>query len=151
MVNYSIFDIANWFLTKEQMSHRKLQKLCYYAVAWGYALLDRAICDNSEFEAWVHGPVSPMLYEKYQGNGWVELKPDEDFSCTFDDVTLDLLESTWITYGHHTGNSIAALTHTELPWISARIGLEANEPSSSLIDVHDMKRFYKSIYIGGEA
>ena len=31
---YSVFEIANWFLLKESMSHKKLQKLCYYAQAW---------------------------------------------------------------------------------------------------------------------
>ena len=25
---YSIFDVANWFLSKESMTHKKLQKLC---------------------------------------------------------------------------------------------------------------------------
>ena len=37
---YSVFDIANWFLTKGQMTHKKLQKLCYYAKAWYLALYD---------------------------------------------------------------------------------------------------------------
>lgn len=31
---YSIFDIAGWFLEKEPMPHKRLQKLCYYALAW---------------------------------------------------------------------------------------------------------------------
>ena len=35
---YSVFDIANWFLLKEEMTQKKLQKLCYYAQAWCYAL-----------------------------------------------------------------------------------------------------------------
>lgn len=28
---YSVYDIADWFLSKEEMAHKKLQKLCYYA------------------------------------------------------------------------------------------------------------------------
>lgn len=35
---YSVFDVANWFLAHETMMHKKLQKLCYYAQAWFYAL-----------------------------------------------------------------------------------------------------------------
>nr|DAX92906.1 MAG TPA: hypothetical protein [Caudoviricetes sp.] len=31
----SVFDIANWFLTKEAMTPKKLQKLVYYYFAWG--------------------------------------------------------------------------------------------------------------------
>ena len=151
MTKYDIFDIANWFLEKERMSHKKLQKLCYYAVAWGYALLKRPICHNDEFQAWAHGPVSPILNEKYKGNAWAELSPDDDFECNLDNITLDLLESIWITYGHHTGNSIAALTHTELPWLNARMGLAGDEPSTTRVEPDDMQKFYQSIYTGSEA
>ena len=84
-------------------------------------------------------------------NAWAELSHDDNYKCNFDNVTLDLLESVWITYGHHTGNSIAALTHTELPWLNARMGLVGDEPSTTRIKPDDMQRFYQSIYTGGEA
>lgn len=29
----TILDLADWFLAKEHMTNKKLQKLCYYAVA----------------------------------------------------------------------------------------------------------------------
>ena len=38
-MKYNIFDIANWFLSKESMPQKKLQKLCYYAKAWSLVLL----------------------------------------------------------------------------------------------------------------
>ena len=62
---YSVFEVANWFLTKEAMTHKKLQKLCYYAQAWCYALKGYRLMDTV-FEAWVHGPVSPVLYDKFK-------------------------------------------------------------------------------------
>ena len=34
----TIFDVADWFLSKEAMTPKKLQKLCYYYKAWGLAL-----------------------------------------------------------------------------------------------------------------
>jgi len=54
----TVYDLANWFLNKSRMSHKKLQKLCYYAVAWHYTLYDSKLVLDDEFEAWVHGPVS---------------------------------------------------------------------------------------------
>lgn len=45
-MTYSILDIANWFLSKEPMTHKKLQKLCYYAQAWGLALYNIRIMDT---------------------------------------------------------------------------------------------------------
>ena len=151
MAKYDIFDIANWFLTKENMAHKKLQKICYYAVAWGYALLKRPICANDEFQAWEHGPVSLLLYDKYKGNAWVELQPDCDYATLFDNVTEDLLESIWLTYGEQTGNALEALTHSELPWIKARGSSGAVDKCTAPIDIKDMEDFYMSIYTGGDA
>ena len=53
--------VAQYFLSKESMSHKKLQKLCYYAQAWYLANYGKPLMPN-RFEAWVHGPVSPDLY-----------------------------------------------------------------------------------------
>ena len=33
-----VMDVANWFLSQSSMTHKKLQKLCYYAQAWHCAL-----------------------------------------------------------------------------------------------------------------
>lgn len=150
-MEYSIFDIANWFLTKEQMNHIKLQKLCYYAVAWGFALLDRPICMEPEFQAWINGPVSPHLYEKYKNSGWLKHKPDKDFNVEFEDETLELLESVWTTYGDHTANSLIVQTHIDIPWQKARVGLSYNEMSQAVVDPKDMKEFYLSVYEGCDA
>lgn len=31
---HDLCEVAEWFLRKEPMTHKKLQKLCYYAQAW---------------------------------------------------------------------------------------------------------------------
>lgn len=146
---YSIFDIAEWFLQKESMTHKKLQKMCYYAQAWAYALLDEPIICDSAFQAWVHGPVSPELYDKFKGNGWKDLYP-ENRNINFDNKTTELLESVYETYKDFSGNALEALTHSELPWQNARKGYETNEISNMPINPDDMKEFYLSIYSGGE-
>ena len=60
---YSVYEIANWFLNKGSMTQKKLQKLCYYAQAWCYALKGERLI-KSDFQAWIHGPVSPALYDR---------------------------------------------------------------------------------------
>ena len=47
----------------------KLQKLVYYAQAWHLALRDVPLFEE-DFEAWVHGPVIPALYQEYKKFGW---------------------------------------------------------------------------------
>lgn len=145
---YDILDIAQWFLSKESMTPKKLQKLTYYAEAWSNALFERHLISDDNFEAWVHGPVSPKLYKEYKGYKWQEIPEKEDNSSVFKDEDLDLLESVWVTYGHNSANDLEALTHTESPWINARIGLNEDESSNNIISTEDMKDYYSRIYIG---
>lgn len=144
-----IVEISDWFLSKDGLTHKKLQKLCYYAVAWGWALMNRPIAKNSEFQAWVHGPVSPLLYEKYKENGWNTL-PRPKTSATLPEDVVQLLESVWATYGDKGGNELEVLSHIELPWRNARIGVKEDERSTNVVDVDDMRRYYKSIYQGDD-
>ena len=140
----SIEDVADWFLTKEPMTHKKLQKLCYYTVAWGWALMDRSIIRNDEFQAWVHGPASPVLWKKYKGNGWNDIPQVEKVANIPNDVQ-ELLESVWITYGKKSGNELEALSHAELPWKKARQGEPSDAQLTNPIDSAVMKDFYNSI------
>ncbi|MDX2776654.1 DUF4065 domain-containing protein [Streptomyces caniscabiei] len=141
-----ITDIANWFLSKESMTHKKLQKLCYYAIAWGWALMDKPVSSNSKFEAWIHGPVSPVLYAKYRDSGWNNL-PQPQKTKKISGELIELLESVWITYGGKGGNELEALSHKESPWIKARKDLSDFDASSESISPDDMKTYYRSIYI----
>lgn len=148
MKTYSIFDVSDWFLSKSEMTHKKLQKLSYYFVAWGNALYNINLVNDTEFEAWVHGPVSPVLYERYKGSGWVDIPQKADNNTVFDDKAMDLLESVWITYGDKSANELEVLTHLEEPWKNARKGLGEFEPSNKVISNADMRTYYSSIYIG---
>jgi len=140
----NIQDLANWFLTKESMTHKKLQKLCYYAVAWGYTLTSNKIIEDDEFQAWVHGPVSRTLFETYRDNGW-NLLPSYSGSINFPDNIIEILESVWSTYGDKGGNELEALSHSEKPWIEARAGLADSALSANVISTSAMKEFYNSI------
>jgi len=145
---YSIFEIANWFLEKEPMTHKKLQKLCYYAQAWSYALRNTPIMD-SDFQAWIHGPVSPILFQKYKGTAFEELMPDKNYiNPNLTNEELEFLNNVWETYGDSTGNSLEVLTHKELPWIKARIGCGTYDKCETIIKPRDMRDYYRSIYAG---
>ena len=143
-----ILDVATFFLNKEAMSQKKLQKLCYYAEAWSQALRNKSIAHNSYFEAWVHGPVNPILRGKYKDFGWKDIPKSEisDILNDAEDGVVGLLESVWLTYGDKDGDSLEILTHQERPWIEARAGLGEFEPSHSIISTETMRDFYLSIY-----
>ena len=144
---YSIFIIANWFLSKEEMTHKKLQKLCYYAQAWCYALNNYRLI-SSDFQAWIHGPVSPALYDRFKCFGYQAIKIKKKSESNIESKDIELLEDVWDTYGDKTGNALEALSHRELPWLEARKGFATDERCSVVISPDNMKRYYKSIYLG---
>lgn len=147
MRKISIFDISDWFLSKEEMIPKKLQILSYYFVAWEYALFDTSFVSDTVFQAWINSPISPELYDKYKDYGWDNIKQKQDNSSLFDSKVLELLESVWLTYGDKSANELEALTRSEYPWKNARKGLKEREISNKTIDSEDMKRYYRSIYI----
>jgi len=142
---YNIIDLGKWFLNKSSMSHKKVQKLCYYAVAWHYALYDSKLVESDYFEAWVHGPVSPIIWNEYKGYGWTPI-PKIDEKIEFDCDTEEFLEIVLNTYDEYSGHQLEALTHEEEPWQEARNGLEDCKPSNNLINPATMGKYYRSIY-----
>ena len=144
MGKYSIFEVANWFLSKSEMTHKKLQKLCYYAQAWNYAIRGDRLID-SDFQAWVHGPVSPALYERFKEFGSDAIKLVGEYECKIKEEDIAFLEDIWETYGDLTGNALEALSHRELPWILARNGYTPDERCSVVISPESMASYYKSI------
>lgn len=143
---FTVFDIANWFLSKESMTHKKLQKLCYYAQAWYLALYDEKLIDG-DFEAWIHGPVNPYLYYEYKDYRWNEIRKKRK-KPSLDNTTNDFLERVWATYGDCDGHQLEAFTHEETPWINARKGLGPWESSKNIISTEDMKNYYYDLYSG---
>lgn len=144
---YSVFDVANWFLSKEEMTQKKLQKLCYYAQAWCYALKGFRL-EDTDYQAWIHGPVSPALWERFKSFGYDPIRIKGNYTAPIAEEDVKLLEDVWDTYGDNTGNALEALTHRELPWLEARRGYEPDERCTVVISPNTMASYYKSIYCG---
>ncbi|MCK6203918.1 DUF4065 domain-containing protein [Bacillus infantis] len=146
----NIFNVADFFLNRVEteqggsITHLKLQKLCYYAQAWFLALEDKKLFSD-RFEAWVHGPVNPDLFQKYRDFQWQNLQSVTEFdSSVFSQEELDHLEETWEIYGKYDGKYLEDLTHQEDPWILARDGYEPTERCNNVIDVNHMAMYYRS-------
>lgn len=141
----SVKDVAKWFLHKESMTHKKLQKLCYYAQAWHCALLGKPLF-TEEIQAWVHGPVCPELYHHYSNYKWNNIpKFNKEVPC-FSEKTTHLLESVYVTYKDFSGDELETLTHSEKPWKKARAGLEPWESSTNVIELDIMAEYYRKKY-----
>lgn len=138
-----IFDLAHAFLNIESMTHKKLQKLCYYAKAWYLAINDTNLI-KEQFEAWVHGAVQPELYQEYKiyGFGYIPLYTN---IATIPEEFISFAKEIYESYGDLNGDELEQLNHTEMPWLKARNGLKPWQGCNNIIKENDMKIFYRSL------
>jgi uncharacterized phage-associated protein len=141
----TVFDISDVFLNMEEMTNKKLQKLCYYSQAWHLAFYKKSLVKN-KFEAWVHGPVCPELYDKYKVYGWDNIPRVFAVPENIDGDIYEFLEQIFETYGKFSGDQLETLTHSELPWKQAREELEEWEPSHNIISEEIMLSYYRKVY-----
>jgi uncharacterized phage-associated protein len=153
--SYTPRNIADWFLCQvdrdagDSITHKKLQKLVYYAQAWSLALNGRPLF-NDELQAWRHGPVPRDLFDSFSGNGWQALPlPDQDKCSACNRLIADddvaLLEEVIEIYGGLTASRLEALTHNEEPWLEARAGLPLEASCTTNISKTTMKKFYSEL------
>lgn len=142
----NVRDIASWFLGQQSMTHKKIQKLCYYAQAWYCALYDGTPLFEDEIQAWVHGPVIPSLYPVYADYKWSVI-PQKSFDASvFNEKVTAVLEAVYNTYGNLSGDQLENLTHSEDPWIQARGSLKPWETSTTPIPCVIMRDYYARKY-----
>lgn len=98
------------------ITNLKAQKLVYYAQGMSYALLGVQLFEE-DFEAWLHGPVIPSLYEslKQFGNNQLEIDTEYD-DRLFSDQQLDIIVRTYKTFGQYSAWKLRDMTHQEAPW-----------------------------------
>lgn len=139
-------NIAQWFLSKNSMTHKKIQKLCYYAQAWYCALYDGTPLFADEIQAWVHGPVVPSLYPVFADYKWTDIPKCEFDASSLDEKAVNVLDAVYNTYGGFSGDQLESLTHSEKPWIESRGTLKPWETGTTPISCRSMREFYQRKY-----
>lgn len=138
------FQVANYFIwlaneTGSFISNLKLQKLVYYAQAWHLALYDTPLFEE-DFEAWIHGPVIPQLYQKYKKFGWHPI--DEEVTLNLSPNIITFLEEVAQEYFACDAYELEQMTHIEAPWNQARVNLSPDDPSNQIIGKEWLKEYY---------
>lgn len=136
----STSNLAQIALSFSEMSNKKLQKICYYIYSWYLAVYGTPIADT-EFEAWVHGPVSPRIYNLYKRYGWNDIPQFVGFLPVEDEV-IRFAYCVCNYYNQFSADELEEMTHNELPWIKAREGVKPYESSRKVINDYDIKNFY---------
>lgn len=123
-----------------EITTMKLQKLVYYCQVW-HLVHQRVPLFAQPIKAYKEGPVVEDLYRKhrrlYHIDTWRYGKAS----------TLDFAEAAtvdWVvrTYGVFSAESLSRMTHLELPWRAARVGLSEGDRGDDEISVSLMRDYY---------
>ena len=132
----NVFQVSNYFISKsipgsrENITNLKLQKLLYFAQ--GAYLAKHGIHDplfNEEIKAWAHGPVVPIVYQKYSDYKFMEIdkRGTEDILIEIRQAEeqntkryLETLDEVWEKYKNYNGKELEKITHDEGPWKDIR-------------------------------
>lgn len=140
------FDIANYFIflantSGSFISNLKLQKLVYYAQAW-YLVNYSVPLFQEDFQAWIHGPVIPSLYQKYKAFGW---KPIIEYiELNLPQEVIEFLEEVSDIYFACDAYELEKMTHEEDPWIEARGDIPPDAPSEEVITKESIMKYYSA-------
>jgi uncharacterized phage-associated protein len=142
----SCFNVAGYFIrfankTGSFLNNLKLQKLVYYAQAWHLALHDTPLFPE-DFQAWVHGPVIPELYQEYKKFGGQRILKDADPKLPKN--VEDFLDEVAKKYFACDPYELEQMTHAEDPWKLARGDMLPEKLSDTVIKQEWMKEYYKS-------
>lgn len=157
MTRASCSDVADFFIalanvSGEPITNLKLQKLVYYSQAWHLAIWGKPLF-SGHFEAWVHGPVCPTLYQQYKAFRWMPIEKDLDeedlkkMRKAFGPTISEFLDEVAEEYMGMTAYDLERLVHSEGPWQWARGPLPEDAPSRNVIHDEWMKEFYESFVV----
>ena len=138
MLNATI--IGQYFLSKNpELTDIQIQKLVYYAYSW-YMVKNKGekLFEESP-QAWIHGPVFRTLFDSMKD--YKRFSKTDEIEKIEKNIT-DFLDVIYEIYGKYSGNELERMTHSELPWIKARIGLKPYEFSQNTILDEDIMKCY---------
>jgi uncharacterized phage-associated protein len=140
----NILDVARYLLSLGPMNHKKLQKICYYIQAWHLAFTGEPLIDT-EFQAWAHGPVSPVLYQAYREWGGLTIPKItyEQYNLNIPEKFKTFIKAVYELYKKYTADELEFFTHKESPWIDARGDVPEGQPCKNVIPNDSIKNFYK--------
>jgi len=148
----AVHDVCDYIIVRlneptAHLSVLKLHKLLYYVQAWHLAFFDKPLF-GSRFEAWVHGPVNRIIYDRFRDTksmySRVTMRDLQDnFSVEkLSDSQRRHVDSVLEVYAEYADTQLEEMTHRERPWLEARMGYESNQRCQEFISNDNMKSYF---------
>lgn len=134
--------IAKWFINELHPEPLKLQKLLYLAQGFSYAFYDKELFDE-DIEAWVHGPVVPLVYYKYRSFKYNPIDISYEIE-ELDEDTLSILKYVKKNFAKYYAKFLEEMTHNQEPLMYSRDGLAPDERSDKTIPKSAIANYFIS-------
>jgi uncharacterized phage-associated protein len=139
----SVHDVASYILEQRgPTTAMKLEKLVYYCQAWSL-VWDEKPMFSARIEAWVNGPVIPVLYRQHRGQFRITKWPGD--SGNLSKQQKETIDAVIDFYGPKSAQWLSDLTHREKPWKDARAGLDDGERGDNEITPASLEEYYGSL------
>jgi len=143
-----IYLIAKHVIAKiEDITPLSLQKILYYIQGFSLALLNKEMFNNN-CEAWVHGPVYREIYDRFCYYSYNPIERTE-FSnykeINLEQKDIELIDAVIDNFACYSGKILEKMTHTSLPWLMAREGLNDTDSSNKEINLKNIKDYFTEI------
>lgn len=136
----NILDVAEFFLHKRAVDHRRLQTFCFLAQVFCYGNLGEFMCDE-KFEAWANGPTSRTVYERYSDWATLDIITVSNYRIADNKHAL-LLNGVWDRFKHVPTCDIISTIQSIDEWNIIRNGVGRRTPCFSVIP----DDFFKTVY-----
>ena len=149
----TVFDIANYYLSKhDNIYHKRLQLLVY--LTYGHSLVffnEPEYLDthffNAEFESWVNFPCCRILYNKYKDYGSQYIEKYTGPLANFSSDELDLLEQVDDLYNDWTTNELSFNYQHQKPYQKIKKYLTGDYVASNeIIKDEDIFDYFINLY-----
>lgn len=149
----TIYQVSDYIIFRlksegnEDLSALKLQKLLYYIQAWHLAFFGKKAFD-SDFQAWIHGPVNREIYDFYKDKKGLyseilfEDIKDRNSINELDTELKEHIDNILETYAKFSATQLEIMTHQEEPWNEARKDCESYQRCENIISNELMKTYY---------
>ena len=138
-----ILDVARYTLTLGPMTQRKLQILCFYMQVWHIVFKGEKFM-NTDFEAWMHGPTSERLYERYYEWGALVI-PQTTYSLynlKLSEQDKAFIKGVYDLYKNYSTEDMKILSKKETPYLLTRKNLPKDAPCKAVIHNEIIRNFY---------
>lgn len=125
-------------ISGEVIDEMKLQKLLYFAQRESLAITNEPLFDG-EFEGWKYGPVCREIRNS--------ITPDGILDCDgeISDESKYIINNVILEYGALASWKLSELSHKELSWNHARIGLKDGENGNQRLKLEDIREDAKKV------